>query len=253
MIPYFTFIFSSYTFLAAIGFLCVAIYLFFRMERFNVEFNTLVFYIIIGALFLFLGSRIIFIISCIPMLKNNFSVSQLIHYIFYGGIVFYGGMLGILAAIKICSKIKKQHETEMFNYFTPAIPLFHIWGRMGCFFGGCCYGKPWEWGFPMAADPEIVRIPVQLMESVCNIAIFIILVTYEKKNQNNSVKLLPIYLKLYAICRFILEFFRGDINRGMWGFLSTSQIISLIILFCCLILDLKKKVMLNKVESENIL
>lgn len=249
MIPFFTFIFSSYAIFAVIGFLCALIFLFFRMERFDIDFGMLIFYIIIGTIGLLLGSRLMFIISCIPKLIIDFSISKLAQYIFNGGIVFYGGLLGALTAIETCSKIKKQDTRKIFNYFTPAFPLFHVWGRIGCFFGGCCYGKPWNWGLPMAADPETVRIPVQLMESLCNIIIFIGLILYEKRSKKENISLLPIYLVSYAFCRFILEFFRGDSLRGLWGVLSTSQIISIIILLCCFILGRKNKLKGNKFEK----
>lgn len=234
MIPIFNFIISSYAFFAVIGSLCAAIFLFFRMERFNIDFGILIFYLVIGVIGLLLGSRGMFVVSRIPELINDFSVSRLAFYVFNGGIVFYGGLIGVLAAIKIGSKIKKHDSKKMFNYFTPAFPLFHIWGRIGCFFGGCCYGKPWSWGFPMAANPDTVRIPIQLIESLCNIIIFVILIICEKINKNENINLLSIYLVLYAICRFILEFFRGDNERGIWLLLSTSQIISVIILLSCL-------------------
>lgn len=250
MIPIFNFIISSYAFFAVIGSLSVVIFLFFRMERFEIDFSTLIFYIVIGVIGLLLGSRIMFVISRIPELINDFSMSKLTFYVFNGGIVFYGGLFGVLTAIKIFSKIKKHDSRKMFNYFTPSFPIFHMWGRIGCFFGGCCYGKPWSWGFPMAADPETVRIPVQLIESICNMIIFIILIIYERAAKSKNFNLLPIYLTLYAICRFILEFFRGDNERGVWGFFSTSQIISLIILLWCFLVRLKKKTQTNKVKSE---
>ena len=49
---------------------------------------------------------------------------------------------------------------------------FHMFGRIGCFFAGCCYGKEANWGFALENEPEILRIPIQLIESGC---IFIIL------------------------------------------------------------------------------
>lgn len=249
MIPIFTFIIPSYNVFTAIGVLFVVVFLFFRMERFDINFGTLIFYLIIGTIGLLLGSRIMFVISCIPKLINDFSISKLLYYIFNGGIVFYGGLIGVMAALKIGSKIKKHDTRKIFNYFTPSFPLFHMWGRIGCFFGGCCYGIPSGWGFPMAADPDTTRIPVQLIESFCNLIIFIALINYEKRTKNENMNLLPIYLTSYAICRFVLEFFRGDSARGLWGFFSTSQIVSLIILLCCIFLKIKEIMQPEKIEN----
>lgn len=250
MIPVFNFIISTYAFFALIGSLSAAIFLFFRMERFDIDFGTLIFYIVFGVAGLLLGSRIMFVISRIPELIGNFSMSKLIMYIFNGGIVFYGGLFGVLTAIKVCAKIKKHNSRKMFNFFTLAFPLFHMWGRIGCFFGGCCYGKAWDWGFAMAFDPETVRIPVQLIESMCNIIIFIVLMIYEAQSKNKYLSLLPVYLVLYSVCRFFLEFFRGDSERGLWGVLSTSQVIALIVLLCCFVFRLREKMRARKIKDD---
>jgi len=46
---------------------------------------------------------------------------------------------------------------------------------------------------------------------------------------------LYVYLVIYSVGRFFLEFLRGDVNRGMWLFLSTSQLISILIILAVLI------------------
>lgn len=147
----------------------------------------------------------------------------------------------MLLGIKVTAKIRKENASNFYNFAAPAIPLFHVFGRLGCFFGGCCYGKPASWGFAMASDPEILRVPVQLIESGCNLLIFAALMIYEKRTEIGNRHTLRAYLTMYAVCRFILEFFRGDSERGLWGPLSTSQIISAIILICCIVSFTKGK------------
>ena len=116
----------------------------------------------------------------------------------------------------------------------PAIPLFHAFGRIGCFLGGCCYGIPWEGGitYTRALSPEangVARFPVQLLESALLFALFFLLAALFRRGALRA-KLLALYLAVYAVLRFLLEFLRGDAIRGVYFGLSTSQWISLAIL-----------------------
>ena len=130
------------------------------------------------------------------------------------------------------------------NVITPGFAIFHVFGRMGCFFGGCCYGKIATWGIALYDEPGVLRIPIQLIESGCILLIFIVLLYIDKKIKN--ISLLSVYLAMYAICRFVLEFFRGDAIRGIWWGISTSQIISLLILLALLIRFIFKRKPMKK-------
>lgn len=98
--------------------------------------------------------------------------------------------------------------------------------------GGCCYGIPCKYGFVMKESPNVTRFPVQLVEAGFEILIFLLLLCLEKHNKK---QLLNCYLLLYAPVRFVLEYFRGDEIRGVWGFISTSQIISLLLVLIVII------------------
>ncbi len=154
----------------------------------------------------------------------------------FGGNVFYGGMLGAFVALKLFSyrftKIPSRVSIELFAVCTP---LFHVFGRIGCFFGGCCYGVPSAIGFTAAYNPivpelgGVCRFPVQLVEALGDLLIFLLLL-YCFLKQYHRYRLFFVYLCLYAPMRFVLEFWRGDLQRGMWFGLSTSQWIGLMIL-----------------------
>ncbi|MCU6720223.1 prolipoprotein diacylglyceryl transferase [Porcipelethomonas ammoniilytica] len=233
MFPLVNITIPSYVFFSTLGAISAIILLFFRMERFDITFKQLLLYMFVSVITLLIGSRLLFFLTMIPEIIRDFSVNKMLYYMFNGGIVFYGGLLGMLFGIWLCTKIKHDDKGKLFNFVAPAIPLFHFWGRIGCFFGGCCYGVENSWGFSMAASPEVIRFPVQLFESFFNLLIFISLMIISEKFK--SQRLIIIYLIEYSCCRFVLEFFRGDSVRGIWGVLSTSQIISLIILFFCII------------------
>jgi phosphatidylglycerol:prolipoprotein diacylglycerol transferase len=169
--------------------------------------------------------------------------------ILFGGQVFYGGLFGGIAAGFVYGRRKFRNlMPAVRDMVTPVIPLFHFFGRIGCFSAGCCYGIEHRPGvtFSRAIIPEanfVSRLPVQLIEACFNLVLFFVLsriygavvssehLSPERSGQAGPArlrgKILFLYLILYPAGRFILEFFRGDEYRGFWGPLSTSQWISL--------------------------
>ncbi len=152
----------------------------------------------------------------------------------FGGSVFYGGLIGGLIVGTIAVKVKKMNLNAVSDIAAPTIPLFHIFGRIGCFFGGCCYGIPWEHGITFINSPNtaangVARFPVSLFEAGINLLIFIFLMICLKKEFFKD-KLIYIYLIIYPIARFFIEFLRDDEIRGHVLALSTSQWISIFLL-----------------------
>lgn len=62
----------------------------------------------------------------------------------FAGYVFYGGMLGMTAGIAFYARMRKQPITMYLDILAVVIPLFHGFGRLGCFFAGCCYGREYH-------------------------------------------------------------------------------------------------------------
>ena len=220
---------SSYALFATIG-LCVAVlFIFLRSEQVGLDFKSIVLYIITCFVCGAIVARLVFVIAMIPSM-NPLSIDMIIHYLINGGIVFYGGLIGVIIGIIIVSKMRKVDVMNMLDFITPAFPLFHFFARIGCIFAGCCYGIPCSWGVVMQGE-TIVRFPVQFFESLCNLLIFVWLEIFNRKTKSNKHNF-AIYMCSYAVCRFGLEFFRGDTVRGIWNIgLSTSQCISLLIIF----------------------
>lgn len=154
--------------------------------------------------------------------------------IVFGGAVFYGGLIMGLIVGVITVKVMKLPLKFYADIASFTIPLFHCFARIGCFFGGCCYGVESEFGFiahnnhlvPMVND--VRRFPVQILESLLNLAIFFVIFYLFKKKKCEG-KLLFIYFILYSIVRFLNEFLRGDSIRGFVLGLSTSQFISIFV------------------------
>ena len=136
-----------------------------------------------------------------------------------GGVVIFLGVWNLyMYVIRPRTKDIKWLGGEMNATLTDALPFIpigiaiaHAFGRLGCFFGGCCYGAEAEWGLPCAGDPYTNVIPTQLFEMAFLFvlaAVMAVLYFKFKLNYNFSV-----YLIAYGIWRFAIEYVRAD-DRG---------------------------------------
>lgn len=191
-----------------------------------------------GSIGVFLGMHILFGITNIPhwhILAEAADFKDLIMKFatIFGGSVFYGGLLGGLLAGGISAKVQKLDAGLVTDCAAPALALFHCFGRIGCFLGGCCYGVESEHGVIFTKSliesaNGVPRVPVQLYEAAFELALFFALWALLNKGALKN-RLLLVYLIAYAAGRFVLEFWRGDEYRGFLFGLSTSQIISVIV------------------------
>jgi phosphatidylglycerol:prolipoprotein diacylglycerol transferase len=195
------------------------------------------------------GARAFYVLT---NLKDYIANPLDIFKVWQGGLVYYGGFITIVILSIIYCNVKNIQVLSLGDFFSPAIALGHAIGRIGCFFAGCCYGKrtnmPWGVVFKdkqsLAVLGECLH-PTQIYESLGNFFIFLILLFYMKKERKVG-NIFAIYLMLYAILRFVVEYFRGD-DRGMYYFgLSISQNIS-IILFVVGVFIYARKATLRKI------
>jgi phosphatidylglycerol:prolipoprotein diacylglycerol transferase len=159
--------------------------------------------------------------------------------LFQSGGVFYGGLIGGILAAWWFVRRYQLPAWPTADVLAPGVVLGQAVGRLGCFFAGCCYGKPasvpWAVTF---TDPyanrhvgtplDIALHPTQLYESLaCFLIFFFLLWLAPRKRFAGQVVLA--YAVLYSVTRFTIEFFRGDPDRGgAWG-LSTSQIVAIVL------------------------
>jgi len=155
------------------------------------------------------------------------------------GGVFYGGLI---LAVSVALWFIRKNGLPLWtttDVFAPGIALGHVVGRFGCLFAGCCFGKPTTlpWGItfkdPFAAanvgTPLGVPLhPTQLYEAGAEFVILMVLLFTERKGKPFAGRTFWLYMLLYAVSRFIIEFYRGD-DRGTVGPLSTSQFISVVL------------------------
>jgi phosphatidylglycerol:prolipoprotein diacylglycerol transferase len=190
-------------------------------------------YIIIAAL---VGAKLLLLITDFQTFRAN--PAELLSLARSGG-VFYGGLIvAVVVALWYIHRVKLPLWITC-DVFAPGIALGHVVGRFGCFFAGCCYGRPTTkpWGVvftdPFAAanvgTPLGVHLhPTQLYEAGAELAILIGLLLMERKTKGFAGRTFWLYILLYAISRYIVEIYRGD-ERGTVGIFSTSQFISIVL------------------------
>jgi len=156
------------------------------------------------------------------------------------GHIFYGGYIGAILVPGLFLKIVKEPILPIIDLPATYMPLgLAIHRSFGCLMAGCCFGKPTDlpWGIvfpPEAPASEMYgAVPVhpsQLYEALLALAIFAALLYWRKYKRKVAGELITLQVALYAVGRFVLEFWRGDVKRGFYGPLSTSQWVSVAML-----------------------
>jgi phosphatidylglycerol:prolipoprotein diacylglycerol transferase len=184
-----------------------------------------------------------------------------------GGLVFYGGFLGAVAASVWYCRKQGLSFLRIADTLIPSVALGQTFGRLGCLAAGCCWGKvcslpfgihlpahsmAWKGQVDVGlidkwAETTAAIHPTQLYEAIATLFIFGLLIWYRRRKRYHGQVLL-MYLFVYPLARSTIEVFRGDKARGMvaeWGsdavntflglplgsnvLLSTSQLISLLV------------------------
>jgi phosphatidylglycerol---prolipoprotein diacylglyceryl transferase len=131
-----------------------------------------------------------------------------------GGLVFYGGLIGASVAGVLYARMKHLALWKLADVLAPSIALGYVFGRIGCFLNGCCYGRacslPWAVHFPPGHEtyPNGVH-PTELYDSILSLFMYAGLAwLYRRKKFDGQV--FAAYLLCYAVTRSIVESFRGD-------------------------------------------
>lgn len=158
-----------------------------------------------------------------------------------GGLVYYGALIGGFIAGTVYILRKRLPFWPLADAVSPSLALGYGIVRIGCFFNGCCYGKPTESPlgiiFPYIEGAqsanELARYPTQLFSSLFGfILLGILLLLWRKKRFDGQVFLT--FLILYAIGRSVVEYFRE--NLLVFGPVTVSQLVSLLVFLPAVIL-----------------
>jgi phosphatidylglycerol:prolipoprotein diacylglycerol transferase len=167
-----------------------------------------------------------------------------------GGLVYYGGVIGAVAAAFFFLRSRRLSVAECFDICIPSVALGHAIGRIGCFLNGCCFGVrcslPWAVVFPEGSLAYSFQLyeagaippgsawslpvhPVQLYEAIVELGIFLLLVAYFPRKKFHG-QIFWMYLLMYGTGRFLLEFLRADntpVLGVFGGAMSLPQLMSL--------------------------
>lgn len=196
------------------------------------------FYAVIGGL---IGAKLLYIIVELPAIIEN---PRILLGMIFGGAVFYGGLIGGIIGGVLYTRRYKTGVLDTADVLLPSLVLAHAFGRVGCFFAGCCYGMVCESPISVTYPPSgfapagIPLLPTQLMEAAFLLLLSAFLVLRLTKSKKSG-EIAGLYALLYGVWRFIIEFFRSDPRGSLWIF-STSQLISLIFIPLGIYLLLRK-------------
>lgn len=225
----------TYGFMIALGVIAGVTYMAFQGKKevgltFD-QANSLFLFIFISA---FIGGKIFLIFE-----NPSHYLSSPLKLLSGSGFVFYGSFLFAVPTMFWYFRKEKLHAYKMLDIMAIVTCLVHMFGRIGCFFAGCCHGKPSSDSFGVmftnpACQAEPLNTPLyptQLMEAGFILLVMIALLIVKKNYQRFYGQLFLLYLMLYAAGRSVLEIFRGDIKRGfiIKDYVSNSQFIALLI------------------------
>ncbi len=247
--------FPTYGLMAAIGLVLSTAYIFSMSGRIGTAREKLADLIFTTAMSGFAGGKLFYIFTywrdfgpdLAGKIKN-------IVFTFPYGFVFYGGFL--CAALAAFAWVRKQRLDflTIADYFAPALALGHTFGRLGCFFAGCCHGRPTSaftgvvFSNPLGMVAPMCRgipiHPTQLYEAAGNFTLFLALNAFIKSSAGEKAPsgfVFAAYVFLYSALRFVIEFFRGD-DRGAFHLgLSPAQGLAVILAVSSLVFALYLK------------
>ena len=234
----------GYGLMIGIGFILAMLLAEYRAKRLGLREEAIIDITIIAGISGFLGAKLLYVIvEFDEFIKNPKAVLGSAGFVVYGGII-----AGVLCCM-------------------PEIALAQGFGRIGCFLAGCCYGRETtsHFGviFPVGsqAPAGVKLIPTQLISAGADFLHMIILLviaynySFTAGRKKGKSKYMPagdigyIYMILYGIGRFLIEFLRND-YRGEVGFLSTSQFISIFFVICGVGLLVFNKLHSKQVEAK---
>ena len=193
-------------------------------------------WLIIGGI---LGGRVLYVIS---YWREGFADNlPEIFMVQHGGLVFYGGLIGATVAGMFYLHRKKLPVWKVADILAPSIALGYVFGRIGCFTKGCCYGRacslPWAVRFPAEPDAHGVLHPhpsgggpvhpTELYDSLLNLGFYLFLAWLFRRKKFDG-QIFAVYLIGYAILRSFVEYFRGDYPvHYLGGWATPAQLVSI--------------------------
>ncbi|RLB58016.1 MAG: prolipoprotein diacylglyceryl transferase [Deltaproteobacteria bacterium] len=253
--PGYRFELHTYGVLVALGFVMAIVVAARQARREFIDANLvldLAFWILVAAL---VGSRLLYILVNLPeYVADPLALLK----VWTGGLVFYGGFIGAVAASWYFCQRRGVGFFRIADVVIPSVALGHFFGRLGCFSAGCCHGSGsgshlfgaiYTAPHTVVARSHLLGVPLHptpLYDGFGELMIFFLLLLLRRHKRWHG-QLLVAWLVAYPLWRFLTEMFRGDVERGMLAWidlfgdqrpelLSTSQVVSLGLLLLAVVL-----------------
>lgn len=239
----------AYGVMAVLGYLAALFFITKEAKRKKIDpilLQSLSMWIIVGML---IGARTWYVWENWNYFASNFiSIFKL----WEGGMVFYGGFIGGIIGGLLFVKLARLPLSVTFDIVAPGVAIAIAIGRIGCFLNGCCFGKVTDsWigvTFPSRGLPPVYVehlkkglishtvshslpvIPTQLISTGSLLIIFVILWRFRKKTLFNGF-LFTLFIGLYGLHRFIIDFFRYYSGKALiFESLTLSQGVSILMM-----------------------
>jgi phosphatidylglycerol:prolipoprotein diacylglycerol transferase len=151
-------------------------------------------------------------------------------------------LLVIVPCFLLVSFALRQPMNLVCAFLGTLLPLYGCLAKVGCFLGGCCFGKPCSWGvlysraifettdhgcrtFSTGPDPGTRVFPIQLVEAAAQGTLFVLLAILVWQVPGAAGSIFWLYLSLYAAIRFLLDFFRTTSARPRYWRFSEAQLV----------------------------
>lgn len=192
-----------------------------------------------------IGARIVYVIQ---NWSSEFASDPLaVFTVWKGGLVFYGGLILAIAGLGVYAWKKGEKILSLFDFCAVLLPLGHAFGRVGCFFHGCCFGGTCDPAFgvrfPRLSPAWVHQVrgelispystqalpvwPTQLFEAAGCFLLALGLWFCYRKMRHFAGLTCGVYAIAYALLRFVIECFRDDPRGATLFGLSFSQMISI--------------------------
>ncbi len=132
-----------------------------------------------------------------------------------------GGALGMVAGLYIFCLILPKYSEVMQEAYIAALPLMYGVSKIGCSYAGCCFGLPYSGHFSVIYGDGVSRIPIQIMETVVFILIFLIGLSFIFTGRFKPA----VFAGVFALVKLLMDFLR---DSHAVDFITLNQIICLI-------------------------
>lgn len=165
-----------------------------------------------------------------------------------GGIVYYAAITGGTAAFFVYRYFRPFPLRPYLDALAPSIAIGTLFGRLGCFLNGCCYGDPcrfgWGVSFPADSPPWQAQVraglipedaswslpvhPTQIYSAIDGLVLLLLLSAFYPLRRRDG-EVMGLLMVTYPITRFLIEFLRND-EAAVFAGLTISQNISILLL-----------------------